>query len=100
MAFQIANFVICVNQTDAHQYVIQKYVVSRYGTKVGDPRYDARADINGDGIIDISDTAKFSADPQLTLKTFGVSPVLWYQVAVPLGLGLVGVTALTLLRKS
>ena len=100
MAIQILSLVIGINQTGIHKYVIAKYVSPCFGASVGEPLYDARADLNKDGIIDISDIQAFAADPALTFKTFGITPVVWYQVALPLGISLVAIGAgVVILRK-
>lgn len=97
MAIQLATYVICVDREDAYNYVIQKYVRSRFGAVTGDSRYDPRADINGDGKIDIRDIAQFAKDTELTFKTFGVIPVLWQQAALYFGLGIAGAAAVGVL---
>lgn len=100
MAIQILSFVIGINQTEMHKYVMEKYVTPRFGASIGDPLYDARADLNSDGKIDMRDIAMFAADPALTFKTFGITPVPWYQVALPLGISLVAIGAgVIFLRK-
>lgn len=96
MVIQILNFAIGSNLIQIHQYVIEKYVTPRFGVVTGDLRYDPRADINNDGVIDTKDVGEFSKDAQLTFRTFGITPLLWWQVVVPLGLGLVGVAAVAI----
>lgn len=90
MAFQIFSLVIGLNMTEIHKYVIEKYVTPLFHVKSDDPRYDPRADINGDGVIDVKDLTQFAKDADLTFRTFGVTPVLWWQVAVPVGIVAVG----------
>jgi len=99
MPIQILSLVIGSNQTEIHKYVIDKYVTPSYGTVTGDPRYDPRADINKDGKVDFTDVTAFAGDAALTFKTFGITPVLWYQVALPVGIGLLAVGAVVLLRR-
>jgi len=99
MVIQILSVVIGVNQLEIHKYLVEKYVTPCYGARTGDPKYDPRVDLDKNGVIDGKDIALFAKDAGLTFKTFGVTPLLWYHVAVPLGLGFVGVVALVLLRK-
>jgi len=99
MAIQILGCVIGFNGPEIHKYVIEKYVSPHYGAKIGEPLYDPRADIDNDGIIGLADLTQFTRDPQLTFKTFGVTPLLWYSVVIPLALGFVGVAALAVLKK-
>jgi len=82
MIVQILNFVIGSSITEIHQYVLNKYVTPLFGVQKGDPRYDPKVDVNGDGVIDGYDIATFSKDSDLTFKTFGIIPILWWQVAV------------------
>ena len=99
MAFQIFNFVIGLNLTEIHKYVLEKYVMPLFGAVRGDPRYNPKVDINGDGKIDMTDIAAFARDPSLTFQTFGVTPVLWWQIAVPVGVVAVGGVAAYLWLK-
>lgn len=100
MAIQIFSFVIGLNQTDIHNYILAKYVTPCFGSTIGTPNYDARVDLNSDGKIDITDIAQFSKDASLTFKTFDITPIVWYQVALPLGISLVAIgVGYVILRK-
>jgi len=99
MAIQILNYVIGFNTAEIHKYIIERYVDPRFGANVGDPRYDARVDVNNDGKIDLTDTLTFARDAALTFKTFGITPVMWYHVALPVGVGLIALGTVILLRK-
>lgn len=51
-----------------------------YGSKIGDPNYNADADLNKDGIIDRRDLSLFGAEYGFTVRRFNERPVfLWHR---------------------